>query len=136
MINNDISSIVSRIEHLEAVVFGNKTKPKKVTATPRPHEEKTKLDYSVNIRAFVKRFVAGKSGPKKFVLLLAYLAKEDVKKNIALSDVRKEWNKMSAKNLLGKFNRFYPNEAKTQGWVDPVEYGTYRLAEGWKKINE
>lgn len=136
MNKNDISSLINRIERLEAEVFGNKAKRTKDNTKTSAKTKNPKLDFSINIRAFVKRFVADKSGPKKFVLLLAYLAKGEIGKNVVLRDVRKEWGKMSGKNLLGKFNRFYPNEAKTQGWIDSKEYGTYCLADTWQESYE
>ncbi len=136
MSKNDLSSLITRIERLEAEVFGGKVKRAEESAKTPAKTKNQKLDFLINIRAFVKRFVADKSGPKKFVLLLAYLAKSEIGKNVALGDIRKEWNRMSGKNLLGKFNRFYPNEAKTQGWIDSKEYGTYCLADSWQKSYE
>src|SRR3989338_4339722 len=136
MSKNDLPSLITRIEGLEAEVFGGKVKHTEESAKTPAKTKNQKLDFSINIRAFVKRFVADKSGPKKFVLLLAYLAKSELGKNVALSDIRKEWNRMSGKNLLVKFNRFYPNEAKTQGGIDSKEYGTYCLADDWQKSYE
>lgn len=136
MSKNDLSSLITRIERLEAEVFSDKVKRVNAGTDISAKTKNPKLDFSINIRAFVKRFVADKSGPKKFVLLLAYLAKNEIGKNVALSDIRKEWNRMSGKNLLGKFNRFYPNEAKTQGWIDSKEYGTYCLADSWQESYE
>jgi len=136
MSKNDFSSLITRIERLEAEVFGGRVERAGKNAKNPVKTKNQKLDFSINIRAFVRRFVADKSGPKKFVLLLAYLAKSEIGKNVALGDMRKEWNRMSGKNLLGKFNRFYPNEAKTQGWIDSKEYGTYCLADGWQESYE
>lgn len=133
---NDFSSLIARIERLEAEVFSDKAKHTKDNIKTSTKTKNPKLDFSINIRAFVRRFAADKSGPKKFVLLLAYLAKGEIEKNIVLGDIRKEWGKMSGKNLLGKFNRFYPNEAKTQGWIDSKEYGTYCLVDAWQKSYE
>lgn len=136
MSKNDLSSVVSRIERLEAEVFGDKSKRTKDSTKTSVKTKSSKLDFSINIRAFVKRFATDKSGPKKFVLLLAYLTKGEIGKNVALGDIRTEWSKMSGKNLLGKFNRFYSNEAKTQGWIDSKEYGTYCLADTWQESYE
>lgn len=136
MSKNDLSLLITRVELLEAEVFGDKAKHTKDNAKPSAKTKSPKLDFSINIRAFVKRFATDKSGPKKFVLLLAYLTKGEIGKNIVLGDIRKEWGKMSGKNLLGKFNRFYPNEAKTQGWIDSKEYGTYCLADTWQESYE
>lgn len=119
------------IADLKKAVFGDNG--------PRPATKKSshqELDFSLNIRAFVKRYAAGKSGPRRFVLLLAFLAKGEVGVDVELEKIRNEWSKMSAKNLLGKFNRFYPNEAKTQGWADSKAHGTYCLTNAWKEIYE
>lgn len=119
------------IADLKKAVFGD-NHPKPATKKS-PHQE---LDFSLNIRAFIKRYAGGKSGPKRFVLLLAYLTKGEVGVDIGLDKIGSEWKKMSAKNLMGKFNRFYPNEAKTQGWADSKAHGTYCLTKAWKEIYE
>jgi len=129
MTKDDLTKIIVRIEKLEKAVFGSGAKknmiiPKKTTGQD--------IDFSLNERTFVKRYVVGKSGPKRFTLLLAYLSRGEVNKNIELSEIKKHWNKMSAKTLLGKFNMFYPNDAKTRGWVDSKEYGSYNLTNEWK----
>ena len=124
--------ILRRLDRLELAVFGDQKKfAKDVTKIPAKNPE---LDFSINIRAFARRFVADKSGPKRFVLLLAYLAKGEVGKDVELGVIRKEWDTMSAKSLLGKFNRFYPNEAKTQGWIDSSKYGIYCLGDSWQEV--
>ena len=92
------------------------------------------VDFSLNERAFVKRYVVGKSGPKRFTLLLAYLSRGEINKNVELSEIKKHWNKMTAKTLLSRFNMFYPNEAKTRGWIDSKEYGSYNLTNEWKNV--
>jgi len=75
------------------------------------------------------------SGPKKFTLLLAYLAKGDLKKVIALEEIQKQWNKMTAKSLLGmEFNRFYPASAKENDWVNSEKNGSYNLRPAWTAI--
>ena len=133
MSKNNLTSLITRIEHLEAEVFGGKANHTKGDIKTSAKTKNSKLDFSINIRAFVRKFIADKSGSKKFVLLLAYLTKGEIGKNVALGNVRKEWDKMSGKKLLGKFNRFYPNEAKTRGWVNSKEYGTYCLADTWQE---
>jgi hypothetical protein len=132
MKNRNLTKILERIERLEEVVFGSseiksKTRDKVVTKSKD-------IDFLLNERAFVNRYATDKSGPKKFTLLLAYLVKGKNDKNMELSEVKKHWNKMSAKNLLGKFNMFYPNEAKTRGWVDSKKHGSYCLTNEWKKV--
>ena len=129
MKKENIAQLTQRIEHLEKVVFGKVgSKPKQEVDTTTPIE----INFSLNERAFVKRYAAKKSGPKKFTLMAAFLSKGKVGENIGLSDIKKHWNKM--KSLLGEFNMFYPNEAKTRGWVDVGGYGLYKLTKEWEQI--
>ena len=132
MAKENLADIVARIEKLEKEVFGFATKKKSLTTTPL--NQNHKIDFSINERAFVNRYATDKSGPKKFTLMLAYLAKGEVEKNIQLSEIKKHWGKMTSKSLLGKFNMFYPNDAKTRGWIDSKEYGCYNLTNEWKEI--
>lgn len=131
MTSQDLSQIISRIEKLEKAVFGRhgegggKIKKRKGMLS---------IDFSLNLRAFAKRYAASKSGPKKFVLLVAYFSKGQVGSNVKVHDIKKEWDKMRGKNMLGKFNRFYSNQAKTQGWLDSKEYSTYCLTKEWKEV--
>ena len=128
----DLSKIIARIEKLEKAVFESSRAKKEKEKTQPPSVRD--IDFSLNERAFVKRYAASKSGPKKLVLLLVYLARGEVGKNIQLSEIRKHWDKMKTKQLLGKFNRFYPNEAKTRGFVDSKQYGFYSLTKEWKNV--
>lgn len=132
MKNQNLTKIINRIERLEEAVFGKEEVKKK--EKDKVTTKSSDVDFSFNERAFVKRYATDKSGPKKFTLLLAYLVKGEIDKNIELSEIKKHWNKMSAKTLLGKFNMFYPNEAKTQGWIDSKEYGKYCLTGEWEKV--
>ena len=130
MTNNNLIEITKRIEKLEEAVFGNGKNKTKSTSKILAHN----IDFSINERAFTKRYAIDKSGPKKFTLLLAYLVKGEVDKNFDLSDIKNHWNKMSAKNMLGKFNMFYSNDAKNRGWVDSKEHGKYNLTNEWKSV--
>jgi hypothetical protein len=86
------------------------------------------LDFGVNERAFVKTHARQLSEPKKFVLLLAYLAKGQAGKDVQLKDIENHWNKMTAPNLLdGNFNRFYTSSAKENGWVNTKKQSAYFL---------
>lgn len=93
------------------------------------------IDFSRSARAFIKEYGAGMSGPKKFTLLLAYLVKGDIKAKISLIEIEKNWNKMTAKNLMGmKFNRFYTSQARENDWVSTEKSGSYHLRTSWKDI--
>lgn len=99
--------------------------------TARP----AKLDFGLNERNFIKIHARGLSGPKKFTLLLAYVAKGKVGVEVELGVLRTAWNKMTSKNLMGyAFNLKYPNEAKTQGWIDSKKAGVYHLRPSWMNI--
>jgi len=132
MTKENLADIIARIEKLEKEVFGS-TKNKKSLVATSPNQN-SKIDFSINERAFVNRYATEKSGPKKFTLMVAYLAKGEIEKNIQLSEIKKRWSKMSAKSLLGEFNMFYPNDAKTRGWIDSKEHGSYCLTNEWKDM--
>jgi hypothetical protein len=94
------------------------------------------LDFDTPFRAFVKRSATGMSGARKFTLLVAYIAKGDVKKSVDLAEIKQHWNKVKAKGLLGMtFNSKYTSEAKEHDWVDGAA-GAYVLRPGWKGIFE
>lgn len=77
----------------------------------------SQVNFSLNVRAFVKKHGKQLSGPKKFVLFLAYLSKGQINKEISLADIEKLWKRM--KGLIGmEFNRFYAVTAKDNGWVN------------------
>lgn len=96
----------------------------------------TTVDFGLNQRAFLKRYAKKLSGgPKKFVAVLACLAKGDTSKDVPLNDIEQLWNKSSSKSLLGmKFNRFFSTTARENGWVDSRKRGFYRLESSWKDI--
>ena len=120
MADKNLIEIIKRVEKLESALFG--TKKNKTPLKISGHN----IDFSVNERAFVTEYAVGKSGPRKFTFLLAYLVKGDVSKNCELSEIENCWNRMSAKKMLGgKFNHYYSNQAKNEGWVDVKERGKY-----------
>lgn len=126
MTDLNIKEIVSRVEKLEKEVFGKKN--------TKIQEEKShkddKINYKLNIKAFEKRYVTNKmSGPKKFTLILSYLAKGKVDEEIDIKHIKKIWNKK-----LGEFNDSYTNLAQSRGWVDSKSRGVYCLTDEWKNI--
>lgn len=91
------------------------------------------VDFNMNERAFIKKYGKGMSGPRKFVLILAYLVKGKVGQEKSLSEIENHWNKMTSL-VRGKFNRFYSARAKENNWVDSKKTGFYQLTSDWKKI--
>lgn len=93
------------------------------------------IDFGKPLRPFVKQYAKGLSGPRKFVLLLSRLAKGDVKKEVRIEEIKKHWNKMKAKSLLGlDFNSFYPTRAGENDWVEAKKKGIYSLRPSWRDI--
>lgn len=102
----------------------------------RTQHTDTSVHFEMNERRFVKKYAKSLSGGhKKFVAILAYLAKGDTSKEVSLNEIEQLWNRTSSKALLGmKFNRFFPTTAKEHGWVDSKKRGLYSLDRSWKGI--
>lgn len=95
----------------------------------------SQLDFSIPIRAFIKKYAKGMSGPKKFTLLLTYLVKGDSTKIVKLIEIKKYWNRMTKSSLLGmKFNLFYPSQARENDWVETKKQAEYSLRPSWRNI--
>lgn len=108
-------------------------RPKRQTSAPAK-AAMSSVDFDMPFRAFVKRHASGMSGARKFTLLVAYIAKGDVKKSVDLAEIKHHWNKVKAKGLLGmNFNPKYTSEAKERDWVD-ASAGAYVLRPSWKDI--
>ena len=132
--NENLAEAINRIKRLEDQIQNlQRLVLRSHIATKKGYKKRTTttgaIDFSLNERAFVKRYAEKKSGPRKFTILLGYLAAGEVGKDIPLTTIQGRWNKM--KSLLGKFNRFYANQAKNQGRVDSKKRGTYRLTKEW-----
>lgn len=114
------------------------TKRVKKVARAKPDSRPTlvapkSVSFSTPIRAFVKQHAHDMSGAKKFTLLAAYLAKGETGKEVQMTEIEKQWNKM--KPLLGgKLNRAHSTRAKESGWVDSPKHGVYVILPDWKGI--
>lgn len=107
------------------------------TSTANTKAKEPRVDFTIPMRAFVKKYGPGMSGAKKFALLVAYLSHGDQTKRVALSEIEKAWNSMTASNLLGmKFNRLYSVRARESNWVTTEKTGLYYLRPAWKEIFE
>jgi hypothetical protein len=105
----------------------------KLPAKPKPAPattSSTAFVFSLNPRAFMKKYGRGRSGAEKFTLLLACLAKGDVAKDVTLQTIQSHWGKMTG--LIGKFNPAHSIRARDNGWVDTKKVGVYVLTESWK----
>jgi site-specific DNA-cytosine methylase len=93
----------------------------------RAHAKKP--NFSLPIRAFVRRYAKNLSGPQKFTALVAKLAKGKAGVAISLKDVEKRWNQMT--HSLGSYNGAHSSRAKDNGWVDSPKRSFYVLVPGW-----
>ena len=137
------TELVKRLEQMRTLVDDclaelsvSKTKsPKARPGRTQTTRDIKPIDFSVQVKAIVKRYARRMSGPEKFTLLVAWLTKGDQKVEVPLNAVVALWNKMTARDLLGgKFNHFYPNQAKTNDWVESKKTGKYSLRPSWKEI--
>jgi hypothetical protein len=129
----DLKALIARVERLEKVVFADS--PDKFKATKVAAEGPSKIDFSIPIRAFIKKYCVRMNGSKKFTLVVAYLAKGDEAKGIPLSEIEAQWNRMTSEALLGmKFNRLYSAQARENDWVNSGKGGIYNLRPAWRSI--
>lgn len=93
-----------------------------------------KLNFKLNSRAFFKKYAKGLSGPKRFVLVIAYLVRGNKQTNITSDSVKSCWNKHK-KLLGGKLTTgVYGTRAKEDGWLDAAKNGSYHLTGSWEEI--
>src|SRR6267154_4874947 len=97
----DTSTLISKLEQLRGLadeclhsLQGGTSQRSAATPTVDGIASAGDLDFGVPARPFMKTFV-GLSGAKKFVLLVAWLVKGDLEKQVALSDVESLWASMS-----------------------------------------
>lgn len=90
------------------------------------------LDFELPERAFFNRYGQCLSGPERFALVVAYLAKGDMTKEVSSHEVEERWNKMTS--FLGTFNRAHPTRAKDRDLVNSPKKGVYHLRPSWREI--
>lgn len=93
-------------------------------------------NFSLNERAFMKKYGKTLSGPKQFVLLVSYIARGDGKNVVKSEEITKRWNKLSSFMIGGKSQRNFGTRAKENGWVDSPKHGNYTLSKEWTNIFE
>ena len=91
------------------------------------------VDFTLNERAFAKRYGADLDGSRIFVLLVAYLAKGDRERTVSLVDVEKLWNSMTS-IFDTAFNRNYTCRAKENDWIKANGKASYSLRPDWQSI--
>lgn len=91
------------------------------------------LDFSLNIRAFMKKYGKDLSGPKKFTLLIAYIAEGDDKKIVKSEELSKELKSLKS-FFNGKTKKNYSTRAKENGWINSPNRGGYVITKNWLDI--
>jgi len=110
-----------------------KKEPREGSEKPSGASVPDPSDFDLHIRAFVKKYARGMSGPRKFTLLLAHMAKGKTTSSIDLTEIEKQWNKMTTL-MDGKFHQEYANRARDDDWVVPLKKGSYVLRPNWTMI--
>jgi len=106
-----------------------RTRP--VPRSPKPAPaDRPAPDFSLPVRAFVKRHAKGIGGPQKFTMLLARLSGGKTGVAVNLKEIEKAWNRMRGL-MEGKFYTMYGVRAKENGWVDTAKTGSYALRSSW-----
>lgn len=114
-----------------ALVAAGGPQPVRRTSGRQPRQPvRTSPDFSLPVRAFVKRHAKGLGGPQKFTVLLARLSGGKSGIAIGLKEIEKTWNRMTGP-MGGKFNPAYTTRAKENGWVDTPKTGYYALRSSW-----
>jgi len=95
-------------------------------------QSSNEIDLGKPVRPFMKNYDR-LSGTRKFVLLLAWVSKGDLEKQVSLSEVVALWSGM--KGMLGMdFNRKFSTEAKDKDWVESKKHGFYNLRPSWGDV--
>lgn len=135
----DSSLLASKLQQIKTLIEdclkgldNGAVPPTQPLSIGQPNLDMLELDIDRPIRPFMKAFVA-LSGSRKFVLLLAWLAKGDPDKQIPLSEIQTQWDSMSGM-LKVKFNRKFSSEAKDLDWIHSRKTGTYNLRPNWKQV--
>lgn len=95
--------------------------------------DKGKIDFSIPLRPFAKKYTKGMNGSQKFTLILAKLTDGNLEKKINIAAIEQSWSSMTA--IMGvKYNRFYSQGAKDNDWVISEKIGIYSLRPSWLEI--
>lgn len=125
----DITEIKERLEKLEKAVFGGHIKE-----TPAPAKV-GQMDFSLNQRAFIKKYSSGFNGQEFFALILAYLSEGKEFTPVDLSQIKTVWK--SCVGIIGvPYASIFSTRAKENEWTDARKdvRGSYVLGKYWQDI--
>ena len=118
-----------RLMRLEKAVFGSGTKENPTAA------KISELDFSLNQRAFIKKYSAGFNGQEFFALILGYLSGGKELTPVDLSKIKLVWK--SCLGIIGApYASTFSTRAKENGWVDSAKdaRGSYVLGKHWRDV--
>jgi hypothetical protein len=125
----EIKEIKERLKKLEKAVFSDKMHEVSIV------QKTENLDFSLNERAFIKKYSSGFNGQKFFTLITAYLVEGQEATPVDLSQIKKIWK--SCSGIVGApYASIFSTRAKENGWVDASKEarGSYVLDKHWRDI--
>lgn len=125
----EIIEIKERLEKLEKAVFSREINS---VPTAVPTEG---LDFSLNERAFIKKYSSGFNGQEFFTLITAYLCSGKEGVSVELLRIKSTWK--SCSGMIGvPYASIFSTRAKENGWVDSSKdtRASYVLGKHWKDI--
>lgn len=90
------------------------------------------LYFSLNPRAFMKRYGKNLSGSQKFTLLLARFVEGKVGQEFSVKEIASTWDRMKPV-MGGEYNTAHAIRAKEKGWVDSSKRSMYVLSVSWRE---
>ncbi len=125
----EISEIKERLAKLEKAVF--ETGAGAVVTSNDTYD----LDFSLNERAFIKKYASGFNGQKFFALITAYIAQGKVGVPVDLLQIKSTWK--SCVGMIGvPYASTFATRSKENGWTDASKEtrGSYVLGKHWQEI--
>lgn len=126
---DQFKDILTRLTNLEDAIFGDQRQ----LNDGEKAIGRSKCDFSLNERAFVKRYFLKFNGQETFALICSFLSKGETDLPIDLAAVKKLWK--NCQGVIGyPFSSMYSTRAKERGWVTPAKKGAYSLQPSWIEI--
>lgn len=125
----EIAEIKERLAKLEKAVFETSS------VTPATNDSSSDLDFSLNERAFIKKYSSGFNGQKFFALITAYLAQGKSGVPVDLLQIKSIWK--SCAGMIGvPYASTFSTRSKENGWTDSSKEtrGSYVLGKHWQDI--
>ncbi|MFA7315346.1 MAG: hypothetical protein WC059_00900 [Candidatus Paceibacterota bacterium] len=136
-LEKQLQIIKKATEHALSLLGVEEKTPTHVHSVAEPVENadtaEVEIDFSMQSRAFFKKYAKGFSGTKVFVLMVAYFMNQQKSDMAPLADIQKEWSKMKG-IIKYKYSSAYTVRAKESDWVDSSKSSFYSLRPNWKDI--